>query len=256
MNIAEMLAALTKDDRRWAIDDVGEWRQGRTLYGGITAMLMHEVARRESDDLPPLRAGQVAFIGPATTDLAIEAEVLRSGRNVTQIATRLHSEGRLAASATWIFGAAMEPNALNRPSPEPIETPPEDSPPLAEGGHAPEFIERLDQRRVSLGKDMIAVRRWARLAEREDVDPINGALALGDALPPGSLKAMRRMGPLSSINWSFTIIDPSMTTRDGWFLLETESRHADEGYSTEQLSMWNSDGEPVMLGMQSVAIFG
>ena len=106
------------------------------------------------------------------------------------------------------------------------------------------------------GKDMIAVRRWARLAEREDVDPINGALALGDALPPGSLKAMRRMGPLSSINWSFTIIDPSMTTRDGWFLLETESRHADEGYSTEQLSMWNSDGEPVMLGMQSVAIFG
>jgi acyl-CoA thioesterase len=67
---------------------------------------------------------------------------------------------------------------------------------------------------------------------------------------------MRRQGPLSSINWSFNLLDPAPQTRDGWYLAETASDHADHGYSSERLRLWNADGEQVVAGMQAAAIFG
>ena len=256
MTVADILAAFARSGDAYAIDDPGEWRQGRTLYGGITAMLLHEACRRRAEDLPPLRAAQIAFVGPVTSGIRVTPETLRQGRNVTQMAARLEAEGQLTATGTFIFGRAMDANAVNEPAPEPIDRTPEASPELGDPAHAPEFIERLEQRRWSMGRDVIAVRRWTRLAERGGVDPANALLALGDALPPGSIKAMRRPGPLSSINWSLNLIDPEGATRDGWYLLETRSEHAAEGYTTERLSMWNTDGRLVMNGMQSVAIFG
>ena len=71
-----------------------------------------------------------------------------------------------------------------------------------------------------------------------------------------SMRAMRRQGPLSSINWSFNLLDPAAKTRDGWFLAEAASDHADHGYSSERLRLWNYDGEQVLAGMQAAAIFG
>ena len=67
---------------------------------------------------------------------------------------------------------------------------------------------------------------------------------------------MQRLGPISSINWSFNVLDPAPATRDGWWLGETSSEWADHGYSSERLRLWNTDGQLVMSGQQSVAIFG
>jgi acyl-CoA thioesterase len=67
---------------------------------------------------------------------------------------------------------------------------------------------------------------------------------------------MERQGPISSINWSFNLLDPQATTDDGWWLAETASDHADHGYSSERLRLWNSDGTLVMTGQQCVAVFG
>ena len=79
---------------------------------------------------------------------------------------------------------------------------------------------------------------------------------MGDVLPPGAMRVMKRQGPLSSINWSFNLLDTEPTTRDGWFLSENASQHADHGYSSERLRLWNADGHQVLDGMQSAAIFG
>jgi acyl-CoA thioesterase len=75
-------------------------------------------------------------------------------------------------------------------------------------------------------------------------------------LPPGAMRAMRRPGPISSINWSFNLLDTRPQTEDGWWLAENASQHAANGYSSERLRLWNSDGHQVLDGMQSVAIFG
>ena len=46
-----------------------------------------------------------------------------------------------------------------------------------------------------------------------------------------------------------------------WFCLlavmpAAASDHADHGYSSERLRLWNADGEQVLAGMQAAAIFG
>ena len=85
---------------------------------------------------------------------------------------------------------------------------------------------------------------------------VSALILQGDTLPPGAMRAMRRRGAISSINWSFNVLEPEPTTRDGWWLGETRSEHADHGYSSERLSMWNTDGRMVISGLQSVAVFG
>lgn len=100
------------------------------------------------------------------------------------------------------------------------------------------------------------VRRWFRLKDHDSLDPMSALILQGDTLPPGAMRAMQRQGPISSINWSFNVLDPNATTRNGWWLGETRSEHADLGYSSERLSMWNTDGKKVVSGLQSVAIFG
>ena len=79
---------------------------------------------------------------------------------------------------------------------------------------------------------------------------------MGEVLPPGAMRAMQRQGPLSSINWSFNLLDSAPATRDGWWLAETASQHADAGYSSERLRLWNADGKQILDGMQCVAVFG
>ena len=257
MTLPQLIDACRSDGNGLALDEAPGWLQGRTLYGGITALLQHRAARAAFPELPPLRSAQICFIGPVAQDIAVSAAILRQGRNVTQVETRLTGAGKLAGNATLVFGNAMEANAVNTPEREPIATPPQDAEPVAvDSGHVPEFVHRMENRKWPMGRDVIAVRRWVRLAEREGIEPIDALIALGDALPPGSLKAMRRPGPLSSINWSFNILDAHAPTHDGWYLLETASQHAADGYSTERLRMWTSDGTPVMQGLQSVAIFG
>ena len=256
ISVSDILARCETTTTGLTLDEAPGWLQGRTLYGGVTALLAHQAARLRYPDLPPLRAAQVCFIGPVAIDIVVEAEALRSGRNVTQIATRLTGEGKLAGNATLIFGNAMQANAVNTPTPVPVDIAPEDAEPISGRGHVPDFVHRMEHRKWSMGRDIIAVRRWVRLGDYGRVDALSEMIALGDALPPGSLKAMQRPGPLSSINWSFNILDAEIGTREGWFLIETASQHAADGYSTERLRMWNADGVPVMSGMQSVAIFG
>jgi len=79
---------------------------------------------------------------------------------------------------------------------------------------------------------------------------------MGDVMPPGAMRIMQRAGPISSINWSFNVLEPHPDTEDGWFLAENSSQHADHGYSSERLRMWDIQGRQVLDGLQCVAIFG
>ena len=79
---------------------------------------------------------------------------------------------------------------------------------------------------------------------------------MGDVNPPGAMRIMKRMGPISSINWSFNVLDPETRSKDGWYLAENASQHADVGYSSERLRMCDAEGRQVIDGIQCVAVFG
>ncbi|MFM7349126.1 MAG: acyl-CoA thioesterase [Erythrobacter sp.] len=259
MTIASLLEPVTGAPGPARLVHAADWMQGRTLYGGASALVAYTMAVRAFPGLPALRAGQVAFVAPVGEDIELKAEIVRQGRNVTQVRSEILSEGRVALSAFWLFGEGREANALH------VEAQPADwpGPPEAheEVTHrfAPAFVAKNFELRHGQirGTDRGAtVRRWARLTEQNDLDPVSKLVLMGDVMPPGAMRVMQRQGPISSINWSFNVLDPESRSRDGWYLAENASQHADAGYSSERLRLWDADGRQVLDGMQCVAVFG
>lgn len=259
MTIASLLDPVTGKSGPARLSQASEWMQGRTLYGGASALVAFTMARRAFPDLPPLRAAQIGFVAPVGEEIELSAQIVREGRNVTQIRSEIHGEKGLALSATWLFGASREANAVYpSESPEGWPPPPEESA-EAMKGRGPDFIQNNFDIRFGQPKDEergATVRRWARLTEEHDLDPVSTLILMGDVNPPGAMRVMQRMGPISSMNWSFNVLDPDADSRDGWYLAENASQHADAGYSSERLRMWNTDGKQVIDGIQCVAVFG
>jgi acyl-CoA thioesterase len=262
MTISSLVDPIPRTDGPVFLENAGEWMQGRTLYGGASALIAYTAVIGAHSGLPPLRAAQIAFAGPVGERFDVRTSVLRAGRNVTQIRSELVVDGDVGLAATFVFGAQREPNALHSaPTADPWPGAPEDQPTLPgpEGLH---FIRNFELRRAQeeTGPGFPLVRRWIRLRDEAmgdaDLDPVSRFVLIGDTLPPGSMRAMRRQGPLSSVNWSFNVLDPEARSRGGWWLAETASDHADLGYSSERLRLWDADGKLVMVGMQAAAIFG
>jgi acyl-CoA thioesterase len=259
MGFAELIDAIPADGREVALPEAGDWMQGRTLYGGASTLLAYAAARKSLPSLPLLRAAQVGFVAPIGERAAFRVETIRQGRNVTQVRSEIDCDGKLALTALFLFGDSREPNALHpAPGADPWPGPPEEAEDAMRSSGGKFFTDQFDIRRAQdeQGPGDPVVRRWVRLRERVGLAPEMEAILIGDALPPGAMRAMRRQGPLSSINWSFNLLDPAPQTRDGWFLAETASDHADHGYSSERLRLWNAEGVQVMAGMQAAAIFG
>lgn len=250
-------AGLAQVGDRFVATGVDGWLQGRTMYGGASTFLAYCAIRKAMPELPSLRAGQIGFIAPVGADVEIAVSVLRQGKNVSQIQTDLYCEGVLAQRGMWVFGGARAANGMVAASTLAGLTPVEEREPIAvpAGQH---FVHNLEMRYAEAkgGEQPGTVRRWIRLKDRDSLDPVGELVLIGDALPPGSLRAMERKGPISSINWAFTLLGETPATRDGWWLLETASNHMADGFDSETLRMWNADGTEVMRGLQSVAVFG
>jgi len=259
MTIASLLEPVTGQPGPARLTHAADWMQGRTLYGGASALVAYTMAMRAFPGLPPLRAGQIAFVAPVGEEIELTAEIVRQGRNVTHIRSEILSEGRVALSAFWLFGEGREANAVH-PSPAPEDWPglPEDTPEVTHK-FAPSFVAKNFELRHGQNKSVdrgATIRRWARLTETHDLDPVAKLILMGDVMPPGAMRVMQRQGPISSINWSFNVLDPESRSRDGWYLAENASQHADAGYSSERLRMWDTDGRQVLDGIQCVAVFG
>ena len=73
MNFTELLASVAPasgDGRAATVTE--NWMQGRTAYGGLTAALCLEAATHLSAGLP-VRAVQVAFVGPVNGTVDLQA---------------------------------------------------------------------------------------------------------------------------------------------------------------------------------------
>ena len=259
MTIASLLNPVTGKPGAARLEHATAWMQGRTLYGGASALVAFTMAQRAFPGLPPLRAAQIGFVAPVGEDIELSAEIVRQGRNVTQVRSEIRCNGTVALTGFWLFAAAREANA-ERPAdpPENWPGPPEDCAGAMEG-RGPDFIKHNFEVRhgQAKGEDHGAtVRRWARLTEDHTLDPVSKLILMGDVMPPGAMRIMQRPGPISSINWSFNVLDPETRSDGGWYLAENASQHADAGYSSERLRMWDSSGRQVLDGLQCVAVFG
>ncbi|MGB7372676.1 acyl-CoA thioesterase [Pontixanthobacter sp.] len=259
MSVANLTDPITAKGGDVILENAQSWMQGRTLYGGASALIAYISAIRAFPQLPPLRAGQIGFAAPVGRAFAVHSEIIRQGRSVTQLRSEITCGGKVALTALWLFGTGREANAVHTGTAHiPGAGRPEDALP-ADTSRAPEFLKcnydtRYTPERSGVGEPVI--RRWTRLKDKGDLDPVSELILVGDTMPPSAMRIMQRPGPISSINWSFNVLDTHPATRDGWWLAETASDHANEGYSSERLRLWNADGKPMLSGIQAVAIFG
>jgi hypothetical protein len=82
-----------------------------------------------------------------------------------------------------------------------------------------------------------------------------GLIGIADVLPPAVFPMCRKPGPNSSVTWICNLLSGTPGTRDGWWMLETDLTAARDGFSSQVMRGWNTDGELVIDGMQSVVIF-
>lgn len=255
--LREILAGATPDERGFSVTIPSGWLQGRTTYGGLSAALALHVAQGIEPDLPPLRSAQIAFIGPLAGEVTVSATKLRRGRTAAFIQADVVSEAGLGLRATFVF-MADQPSRIDLAGK--LASPLRPPAPDAKLYTGPEQFftgnfNFLDLKEEAKGEAEWL--RWARLRDREGIDPMVELMAVGDALPPAAFKLLgKEPAPISSLTWIVNLLTPEPSTRDGWWLLSAVSDHARHGCSSQIMTMWSADGQPVAQGMQSVAIFG
>lgn len=237
-----------------------DWHQGRTAYGGLSAALALEAARGVGGELPPLRSAAVSFVGPLNGRVEARARVLRNGRNVTWVAADILSEGEVSLAATFVFMGPVASGLHLNERPMPLGTIPVEQAKERISSRAPAFLSAHFDVRFALPpaeRPVPEICLWVRPRDREGIDPATALLLSADALPPGVFPLlMPNIPPVSSMTWQANLLTPTPATGDGWWLLRSRGDYAENGCSSQIMEAWNTDGQPVMIGMQSVALFG
>jgi acyl-CoA thioesterase len=256
MKLNDIFAQMRPGDSSHRVSIPSTWHQGRTSYGGLSAALAYHAASLAADDLPPLLSGQVAFSGPLAGEVEISTAILRRGRNSAFIKSEIAIGDEIGLSCTFVFMTRRESHidfeGMTRPDFPPI---PEDG--ATRSGPPEFFTHNMDypEKRLVLGQDKARLANWHRLKERDGLDPVADLICMGDALPPSTMGLMQKEGMISSINWQFNLLTDAPVTDNGWWFLESETHHAVHGASSQYMTVWNSKGQPMMTGMQSVALF-
>ncbi len=251
-----ILDALEPVEGGWSGAIPDAWLQGRTAYGGLSAALALHAAQASDIDLPPLRSAQVSFIGPLAGPITLRAQRLRRGRNAAFVQADVESEAGLGLRATFVFMGTVPSKVELRQgrAPDFARPEPDDTTFKGRPGFFTQNFEFLDRRDETLGAAEWL--RWVRLQERDGLDPMVELMAVADCLPPAALKLIGGPAPVSSMTWIVNVLGPTPRTTDGWWLLRANADYASAGSSSQQMGIWNADGQPIAEQMQSVAIFG
>lgn len=241
-------------------DVPASWRQGRTAFGGLSAALALQTALRTAPSaLPPLKSAHIGFIGPTDATLRFDAQVLRQGKSATSVAVDCQANGQVALRAALLFAQPRPSRIAHDFLPaRPAVGGPDDARPIADGAATPAFVAHFDMRLAGGALPLSAAADpellvWARHRDPGGVDPSVALVALGDCLPPAAMTCFTEPAPVSSMTW--TLDFPQPASAGDWFLLRSASCHAEDGYSLQDMHIWDSTGRLVLWGRQTVALY-
>jgi acyl-CoA thioesterase len=259
VGLNDFLSGIHAQNGLYEVQSIRQWSQGRTLYGGLTTATCVAVAMRAFPDLPPLRSVQTVFSGPAAGLLKLRATLLRQGRNSAIIRVDMHSEDATAASVLLTFAAAKESHIVHSGLTMPVMPSPDQCEPLfGAENRAPRFASNFDirlaagQRPIS-GSSETRCAAWVKFRNRPETDDALALVALADALPPAVIAQYSGPSRISSMTWNLDILKTA--GHDSWKLLQSTSEWAADGYSSQAMSLWDSDGTALAVGRQIIAVF-
>jgi acyl-CoA thioesterase len=260
-----IIQALSKSpDRTVSVPDT--WRQGRAMFGGLAAALCVQVAIDEIPDLPPLRSAQFLFVGPATETVRMSASLLRRGKSAVIASAEMSDAAGTLVRSHLCFGnarpSAISYNDLKAPDVASPDSYPRFEPPRDSG--APVFFQNFDMRVAGKGMPFSGAKNpdfltWMRFRAQTDltseIDRAVVLVGIGDAPPSGAVLLFKAPAPISTVAWSLDVLTDAPSTKDGFWLVRRRLDFAKDGYSTETITVWNSEREPMMVARQNVALF-
>jgi acyl-CoA thioesterase len=241
-------------------DSPANWRQGRTVFGGLSAALSLEtILRNETVDLPPFKSAQVSFIGPVTQPQTFNSSVLREGRSATSVAVDCLSGDELALRTTLSFVRPRPSRIVHdswcRP---PVGGPSEYTTLELDPAVAPACAYNFEMRPAGGSLPVSAAENpellmWVRHLDAQGVDPAVALIALADSLPPAAMTCFTEPAAISSASWMIDLPQPAVAGE--WFLINSFSQQALEGDSLQDMEIWDESGRRVLWARQTVAIF-
>ncbi len=261
MGWANIRNSLQRSGETYSADIPPNWKQGRTMYGGLTAALMLAATHDHIDELPPLRSALINFVGPVKENPVLSAQLERRGRNVTNVSAVARNGDQAVGRADFLFGAARS-SAIDIDFPAPDAPSPDTCEPFtpqSSQDFVPSFFHNFDTRLIAGERPMMGeegyIRTWSRHFDPAARSGIEALLCLADVLPPAAMPLMRKFAPVSSMSWIVNVLMDEPKTQDGWWHVESKLTAARGGYSSQVMRVWNTNGELVIEGLQSIAIF-
>jgi hypothetical protein len=261
VSFAEVLAGFKPQDGGFRVAIPADWHQGRTAYGGISSALALVAAMRAGGEgLPPLRSAQMSMIAPLYGEVETSARVLRQGKKATWIASEIRGEKGLGLTASFVFMGPVDSRlVIHGLAPPSDHIAVGEAPDFAFREHSPVFLKMHFEVRHALPRHpekRPEICWWVRLRERSQLDPMVELLLVADATPPGVAPLMAPSVPVSTMQWQVNLFTPLPQTRDGWWLLRSTGDYAEQGCTSQDETIWNANGDPMLAGIQSIALFG
>lgn len=257
---SDLLDSLTQlSGETWSVNITDNWLQGRTTYGGLSAAVCLRGVENSYPGLPPLRSAQINFIGPVAGNVRVNTKIMRQGRSVTYISAEMFGEKGLATHAVFCFGATRE-SRLNEDFTRPPTVPDiDESSDFFDAGFGPSFAKNYDCKLAKGGHPISGSEHsehfiWVRHKDKQATD-MAALLGIADMPPPAVLPMFKEFAPISSMTWMLNFLSEDLSTEDGWWLMRSAAEHARDGYSSQDMQVWNSKGELVVTSRQNVAVF-
>ena len=126
LDFAQLIASRERSGVRVTYRVGADWQHGRTLFGGLVAAFAACAIRDVAGPARPLRALQVAFVGPVPAGvLSVDVDVLRDGRAVTQVRAVAHAGDGTGCHVLAVLGdaraSALPVSAARRPPARDVE---------------------------------------------------------------------------------------------------------------------------------------
>lgn len=265
MNIDQIFTVFQDKKETYHLVIPDHWSQGRTVFGGLSAGLAYQAAENLIEDERELRAFHCNFIGPVNVEEPIEvtAEILRTGKNVTQILAKVVQNGQVGVMAQVCFGISRDSKLNHADHPRHDMTIPKKAKYIPQIPKiVPKFIRHFDLA-LDKGSFSVGTRKdpemhgWCRLSQAPEKMRMAYLIALMDAWPPTMFQMMKLPAPASTMSWDIEFLHPiSEISPTDWLACVVKASHVNQGYGHEEANFWDQNGRLVALCRQVVAVFG
>jgi acyl-CoA thioesterase len=266
--LAQLLDHRQRQGKRLSFHITEDWRQGRTMFGGVLSAVAVQAMRDLCGHDWPLRALQTNFVGPVSPGaVTVEVTLLRQGKNIRQVKAlvlQADAEGQeqIAGVLLGSFGASRESKLPTLSPPQVVVANGVETSypwPFIEG-ITPPFTRHIEFRHAEggvpfSGDDSWHSRTYVRLIDNAGIDTELQAVMLADAGPTPALSQVRGYTPASSVSWALELRPVSIGQRDGYWRMDKDALAVGDGFVNEKTTLWTPCGQLAALGYQVVAVY-